>query len=264
MEARPASEMSEPVRISLTDVGPVHADDRPDAPLGTLLFRAGLVPEDELRDALESSISEGRRLGEVLLERKLIGERDFARILAGQKGLPFIDLEQVGIDLAAVGLLSHEQACGWGALPVALEGDVPVVAVSDPANRHLFGLIADELGRKPRFVVVMSSQLAAAIGTAFALLEYRGHGAEVSGTFVPISRTPERDGSPPLLRVLALLVNGERIEVASAPDPAGALVEARSFILGLDERRPGEWPFASGRFLRPDAIVSIEVAETSD
>jgi len=256
--------MAEPVRLSLTTFVPFHADDRPDAPLGTLLFRAGLVPDDDLRDALETSIIENRRLGEVLLERGLIEERDFARILAGQKGLPFVDLQERGIDLAAVRLLSRERAFGWGALPIGFEGDVPVVAVSDPANRHLFGLIADALGRKPRFVVVTASQLATAIGTAYALRSYAGQDeADETDPLAPVSAAPEQAVAPPssTTRVLALLANGERVEVASAPDAAGALAQARSFILSLDERRPGEWPFAGGRFLRPDAIVSVDVAE---
>jgi len=242
------------------------ADDRPDAPLGTLLFRAGLVPEDDLRDALEASIIEGRRLGEVLLERGLIEERDFARILAGQKGLPFVDLQERGIDLAAVRLLSSERALGWGALPIGYEGDIPVVAVSDPANRHLFGLVAAALGRKPRFVVVTASQLGTAIGTAYALTpNAKEDGDDDADPFAPVaaSAAPEQAVAPPSTRtrVLALLANGERVEVASAPDAAAALAQARSFILSLDERRPGEWPFAGRRFLRPDAIVSVDVAE---
>ena len=76
----------------------IEPGDRPDAPLGTLLFRAGLVPEEELREALEHSIAAGRRLGTVLLERGLVEERDLTRILASQKGLPYFDLDEHGVD----------------------------------------------------------------------------------------------------------------------------------------------------------------------
>jgi hypothetical protein len=58
-------------------------------------------------------------------------------------------------------------------------------------------------------------------------------------------------------RVLVRLENGERIEVGrfngfeAAKQRAGELM--REF------RQSSEWPFLSGRFVRPDAIVSIDV-----
>lgn len=146
-----SGEPAPPTRSQLT----IEPGDRPDAPLGTLLFRAGLVPEDELRDALDTSIAEGRRLGEVLLERGLVAELDLTRILAAQKGLLFFDVRDRRADLAAVRLLPEEKARLWGALPVAFEEGLPVVAVGDPANRRVFGEITEALGRKPRFVAAV-------------------------------------------------------------------------------------------------------------
>jgi hypothetical protein len=240
----------------------LDGDDRPDAPLGTLLFRAGLVPEEELRDALESSLEDGRRLGEVLLERGLIAERDLARILAGQKGLPFVDLGDRDFDPEALRLLSVEKVHEWGALAIGYEGGVPIVAVSDPANRHVFGEVAEALGRKPRFVVAATGDLLDAI-------------ARTCGTRAPVGEAGEPDRSQPVLvadeppraraknavQVVVLLSNGERIQVASAPDAAGALAEAQALIRSLDDRQPGRWPYSGGRFLRPDAIVSVDVVE---
>ena len=105
--------------------------DRPDAPLGTLLFCKGLVPEDEFRQALDDSIKEGRRLGEVLLERGLIEERELARILAGQKGLPFVELTEQNLDREAIRLLPEEKARLWGRPRDRLRGT--------PAGRRRFG-----------------------------------------------------------------------------------------------------------------------------
>jgi type IV pilus assembly protein PilB len=63
-----------------------------DVPLGTLIFRAGLLGEEQLEDALREGMRTGRRLGEVLIERGLLQERDLGRLLAGQKGLPFVEV----------------------------------------------------------------------------------------------------------------------------------------------------------------------------
>ena len=233
-----------------------YVDDRPDAPLGTLLFRAGLVPEDELRDALELSISEGRRLGEVLLERGLVGERDLTRILASQKGLPFVELRDRSIDPEAVRLLPAEKVQRWGALPIGFEDGLPVVAVGDASNRRLFGQVTEALGRKPRFVVAVPSDLADAIGAV------HGRPAEPG--------SPERDVPPAesvsiprgTIQAFVALSNGERLALSPPTDEAAALDEARKLIRSLDERVPGTWPFVGGRFLRPDAVISVDVVES--
>jgi hypothetical protein len=80
----------------------------------------------------------------------------------------------------------------------------------------------------------------------------------------PKQRRSSASGSPPgatRARVLALLANGERVEVASARDAAGALAQARSFILSLDERRPGSGRSPAGDFSGLTRFVSVDVAE---
>ncbi len=84
--------------------------ERPDAPLGTLIFRAGLLPAETIENALEEGVKTGRRLGEILVERNLIKEEDLTRLLAGQKGLPFVSLRERGIEPDAARLLSEDQA----------------------------------------------------------------------------------------------------------------------------------------------------------
>ena len=72
--------------------------ERSDAPLGTLIFRAGLLPAETIESALEEGVKTGKRLGEILTERGLISEIDLARLLAGQKGLDFVTLREQIVD----------------------------------------------------------------------------------------------------------------------------------------------------------------------
>ena len=58
-------------------------------------------------------------------------------------------------------------------------------------------------------------------------------------------------------RVLVRLENGERIEVGDFPSPDAAKKRARTLMAEL--RQAAEWPFLSGRYVRPDAIVSIDI-----
>jgi len=133
--------------------------ERPDAPLGTLIFRAGLLPAETIENALEEGVKTGRRLGEILIERGLLQEEDLTRLLAGQKGLPFVSLRAEQIDPEAISLLSEDQARLFSALPIRFEEGLPLVAVADPTNDVLNRNIREALGQEVRFIVAGRTEL---------------------------------------------------------------------------------------------------------
>jgi len=59
------------------------------------------------------------------------------------------------------------------------------------------------------------------------------------------------------VQVQVRLSNGERIVVGSFPSQEAAKSKARQMTRELEESRV--WPFLDGRFIRPDAIVSIDL-----
>ena len=59
------------------------------------------------------------------------------------------------------------------------------------------------------------------------------------------------------------LTNGERVEAGDFPDQAAAKLEARTIMGQVADADSDEWPFVSGRFLKPDTIVSVDIAELS-
>jgi hypothetical protein len=158
--------------------------ERPDAPLGTLIFRAGLLPAETIENALEEGVKTGRRLGEILVERNLIKEEDLTRLLAGQKGLPFVSLRDQSIEPDAARLLSEDQARLFTALPIGFEDGVPVVAVADPTNDVLNRNIREALGQEARFIVVARSELNDVIGEIF------------SGAYEAAAAAPEPEPQP--------------------------------------------------------------------
>jgi hypothetical protein len=183
--------------------------ERPDAPLGTLIFRAGLLPAETIENALEEGVKTGRRLGEILVERNLIKEEDLTRLLAGQKGLPFVSLRERTIEPEAARLLAEDQARLFTALPIGFEEGVPVVAVADPTNDVLNRNIREALGQEARFVVVARSELNDVIGEVF------------SGAYEAAPAAAELEPQP--LRVDTSVPMGpeaEAPEVELEPEPA--------------------------------------------
>ena len=105
-----------------------------DSPLGTLLSEAGLLGDAEIDVALKHARAYGKRLGEVLVELGLVDPAEILRLVAAQRGLPFVDIRTIPIDRAAARLLPIELARDNRALPVGFARGLPVVAVADPTD----------------------------------------------------------------------------------------------------------------------------------
>src|ERR671936_1903513 len=99
-------------------------------PLGTILLRLGFVAEGPINEALVEAERARKPLGRFLVERGALEEGQLARALASQKGLPFVELEEVTPDRSVPGLLSAHTANRLGALPLGYAGEVPIVAVA--------------------------------------------------------------------------------------------------------------------------------------
>jgi hypothetical protein len=145
----------------------VPVGDMRDVPLGTLVFRAGLLPEEQLEEALQEGMRTGKRLGEILLERSWVSETDLGRLLAAQKGLPFVELDPSALDPTAPPLLQAEKARLHGALPIGFEAGVPVVAVADPSNDLVVENVRRALACEPVLVVAGRDALMRAIDHAY-------------------------------------------------------------------------------------------------
>jgi MSHA biogenesis protein MshE len=105
-------------------------------PLGTLVLRAGLMPLEVIDLALAEAIDSGRRLGEVLIEYGLVTPVDIVRIVAQQRGLPFLDVGSLPVDPAAARLLPADHARVFRSLPIGFVRGLPVVALADPSDEE--------------------------------------------------------------------------------------------------------------------------------
>lgn len=107
-----------------------------DEPLGTLLAEAGLLGSVELDLALKHARAGGKRLGEVLVELGMVAPDEVVRLVAAQRGLPFVDVRRIAVDPSAARLLPLQLARDNRALPVGFARGLPVVAVADPTDEN--------------------------------------------------------------------------------------------------------------------------------
>jgi hypothetical protein len=224
---------------------------RPDAPLGTLIFREGLLSAEQLEDALGESVKRGKRLGQVLVERGLLEEAQVARILARQKGLDYVDLRETAVDPAAASLLSSETAWLTHAVPIAVVEGTPVVAVEDPGDEEALKTVAETLGTQPRFAVATRSEILRVLGTVS-----EGSGS-AGATPPPVVAAPPVQPAPEPQPVVAL-------QEPVGPAPQAVVAEASGLRVAAP---PPEAPVDSSpqplaeAFVNPTASVPpVEVA----
>jgi hypothetical protein len=188
-------------------------------PLGTLVYRAGLMPLETVNRALAEAAESGRRLGEVLLEYGL-PERELTRLLAAQHGQEFVDLTEFPVDPEVVLSLPRPVAEMYCALPLRREGDCTLVAVPDADNASHLTRLREALHGPIRLVTAARSDIKDAIErahnppqgmiTQMALAEARAAQA------LP---EPEPEPEPTTVyRVEVTLASGATLLVAEATD----------------------------------------------
>jgi hypothetical protein len=136
--------------------------DPRDLPLGRLIVTQHLLTPADVAEALVEAQDSSRRLGEVLVEWKLLTERDLARFLAQQEGLEFVDLAKFDLDDAAVDCLPESLARAHGAVAYGFEGQNLLVAVADPTNDAALEAIRAGVDKRVRFRVAPAGE----VGTA--------------------------------------------------------------------------------------------------
>lgn len=71
--------------------------------LGEILLQAGVITEDQLKQALElqKQAGPGQRLGDILVKNGFVTEAELARALEEQLGIRSVDLKIAPIDVEA-------------------------------------------------------------------------------------------------------------------------------------------------------------------
>ena len=137
--------------------------------LGDLLLRAGVVTEQQLKEALDEQQTFGGMLGDTLVRQGALTEDVLVRALSKQLGLARADMDQE-VRREALALLNVDLAVQYEVAPVALKnGRTLVVATSDPLNLSMLDLIRARTGCHIEPQVAAASAIRAAISRLYGV-----------------------------------------------------------------------------------------------
>jgi type IV pilus assembly protein PilB len=129
--------------------------------LGKILVQDGLITESQLDEVLADA--DAVSLSQALVHAGLVTETQIAQAVASQMGLTFVDIGAYEISAHAATLLAIDLARRYNVLPIAIQDDELVVAMSDPANIFAIDDLRIVTGYEIKPVVATESDLAAAI-----------------------------------------------------------------------------------------------------
>ncbi|NLM12794.1 MAG: Flp pilus assembly complex ATPase component TadA [Epulopiscium sp.] len=123
--------------------------------LGDLLVQADMITKDQLKEALQEQVKTGKKLGEILVEKGWVTEQNIIEVLEFQLGIPQVDLSKYVIDSKAAGMINENLAKRHMLIPIKIENNRLVVAMSDPLN--VFALDDVRITTKMEVIPVIAS-----------------------------------------------------------------------------------------------------------
>ena len=132
--------------------------------LGEYLIEAGLVTDQQLKEALRRQRQTKEPLGHILSRTGMVSEADICHVLHTQLGLPIVDLQAVAIDDGVIRLIKEELAKKYTAIPIEVENRTTLrVAMADPLNAAALEDLRFQSGYFVRPVLAPPSEIVEAI-----------------------------------------------------------------------------------------------------
>jgi MSHA biogenesis protein MshE len=139
--------------------------------LGQILIQQKLLTEEQLKSALQEQKQLGRRLGRVLTDKGIITEEQLAEALARQLNLTYVDLRQFNIKREVVLKLPESAARRFRALLLDDAGAACQVGMADPTDLTAYDEIARMLKRNVEIVVVTGTEVVRALDRIYRRTE---------------------------------------------------------------------------------------------
>ena len=131
--------------------------------LGEILVQQKLLTEDQLNQALADQKRTGRKLGRMFVENGYVTEEQISGALARQLGIPYLNLKFYNINQDVVRLLPETQARRFRALVLEDRPETVLVGVSDPTDLFAYDEIARLLKKGVELAVVNETEVLQAI-----------------------------------------------------------------------------------------------------
>ncbi|MCB1753927.1 MAG: Flp pilus assembly complex ATPase component TadA [Gammaproteobacteria bacterium] len=134
--------------------------------LGEILLEKGLVTEKDIEYAVLQQRKSGKKLGDILIEDEYVSEADLLTVLAEQHDLPFLQIRTGLYDTAVVKLLDRDFAKGLAVMPLFKINNTLILATTDPQAIPTFDAVSEKTGCNIKPVLATSENILEMINEA--------------------------------------------------------------------------------------------------
>ena len=127
--------------------------------LGNLLLEKKLISEEQLSAALLEQRETGRKLGRVFVDMGAVSEADLHHCLAEHLKIPYVNLAHMSLDPKIVRLLPETHARRYRALALKEDAKGVLVGMADPTDIFAFDELQRLFGKTVKLALVQESAL---------------------------------------------------------------------------------------------------------
>lgn len=181
----------------------------PGMSLGNLLLECGVITPSQLEKALnhQHEHPELGRLGQVLLELKMISAERLGLTLAQQLGIAQVSLENFDIQPECLKLVPESLARRYLVVPLMLDGERLIVASPDPTHCELLHLLGFVTGKPVEAVLANANEVEQAISRLYAsATAHELPENEASEQSLSLHRIKQLAADPPTVRFVDSLL----------------------------------------------------------
>ena len=139
--------------------------------LGEILVQQKLISEEQLLFSLTEQKRTGRKLGRVFVENGLVTEEQISTALAKQLDIPYINIKFFNVHPETVRLLPETQARRFRAIVLEDRRKSLLIGMADPTDLFAYDEISRSLKRDLELAVINESELLHAIDRIYRRTE---------------------------------------------------------------------------------------------
>lgn len=125
--------------------------------LGDMLIEKKLINDEQIAEALKQQKLRKQRLGKVLVELNYVTEKDILNVLSEQLNIPILDISAMIIDKDVANLIDADFAREKYVVPLMLDGNKLIIGMADPLDVFSVEKLENTL-KMPIDVVICSEQ----------------------------------------------------------------------------------------------------------
>ncbi|ADE10924.1 GspE/PulE family protein [Sideroxydans lithotrophicus] len=241
-------------------------------PIGHLLIAKGVISEDQLRIATQEQNKTPQPLGRLLVRLGFLSEATIRDVLSENLGQESVDLTNVLVDPAAIGLVPKEIARRYILLPLSVDAanKIPTIAIADPDNIIALDQVRALLRDEYRLV----TQLASESDILRAIDQYYGFELSIDGILHEIEpgemdhqnlQQGVNEFSQPVVRLIDALLT-EAVQTGASDihfEPESSFLRIRYRVDGvLRQVRSLHKSFWPAMVVRLKVMSGMNIAET--